>query len=132
LVYSESTIDEFGLPLKSDETRGRILDGKDALQLTGVPAAFGAPLISSLVAGFSSSMTTSTSETFGVGTRTEMPSNLPFRLGQDECDRLGGSGRGWDHREVHQHGRRRRVLVREIEDDLIVSCRSGSSSSAPS
>ena len=44
-------------------------------------AAFMAAFTASSVAGFSSSAVRSTSETFGVGTRTAMPSSLPFSAG---------------------------------------------------
>src|SRR5438093_1041769 len=44
-------------------------------------ASFMAAFTFSSVAGFSSSTVRSTSETFGVGTRTAMPSSLPFSAG---------------------------------------------------
>ncbi len=44
-------------------------------------AAFIASLISSLVAGFGRFTSSDTSDTFGVGTRIEVPSSLPFSSG---------------------------------------------------
>src|SRR5262245_8760851 len=78
LVNGASKIDEWGLPLKSEET-------SSSSQYCRIPlsdpsaAAFIAALIASGVADFSNSAARSTTETLGVGTRIAMPSSFPLR-----------------------------------------------------
>src|SRR6267142_4277678 len=79
-VYSASTIDECELPLKSTETRGSSQNSRIPRN-SALAAAFNAPFTSSVLVCFSTSITTSTNETFGVGTRTAIPSNFPFSSG---------------------------------------------------
>src|SRR5215204_4744575 len=81
LVYSASTIEEFEFCLKSEETSG----SSEKLRIpasSSFAASLRALLTSSVVVSFSTAMTTSTSETLGVGTRTLMPSNFPFNSGR--------------------------------------------------
>src|SRR5437763_4471603 len=68
-VYSASTIEELELPLKSDETSGSSENARMPFN-SSLAASLSALFTSSLLVSFSTSMTTSTSETFGVGTRT--------------------------------------------------------------
>src|SRR4029077_15704907 len=87
LVYSASTIEEFELPLKSADTKGSSLNARIPLS-SPLAASFRAWLTSSVVVSFSTSITTSTSDTFGVGTRTLIPSNLPFSSGKTNATAL--------------------------------------------
>ena len=73
-------MDECGSPLKSTETSGFFDSSR--MPLSGPPAAASnAAFTSSALAGFSTSATRSTTETFGVGTRMAIPSSFPFRSG---------------------------------------------------
>src|SRR6266576_6162831 len=74
-VYSASTIEEFELPLKSTETKGSS-QNESMPRSSSLAASLSARLTSSAVVCLSTSITTSTNETFGVGTRTEIPSNF--------------------------------------------------------
>src|SRR4026207_2011972 len=79
-VYSASTIDEFELRLKSIDTNGSSQKSRIPRN-SSFAASLKARFTSSAVVSVSKSITTSTSETFGVGTRTEIPSNFPFSSG---------------------------------------------------
>src|ERR1700761_7261971 len=80
LVWASENLDEAGLWLKSLDT---------SLSLTMSRMPFSGPLAAALIALLISSTEValpaqnfrSTSDTFGVGTRTEMPSSLPFSSG---------------------------------------------------
>src|SRR5579871_609416 len=80
LVYSASTIDEFGLPLKSIDTSG-------AVEYARIPfigpsaAALKAPFTSSAVVFLLSTAARSTTDTLGVGTRMAKPSSRPLSSG---------------------------------------------------
>src|SRR5581483_11575520 len=79
-VYGASMIDECGLPLKSIDTSSSV--DTAMMPLSGpFAAAEKAAFTSGAVAGLFRIAARSTSETFGVGTRTEMPSSLPFNSG---------------------------------------------------
>ncbi len=68
LQNGASIIDEYGFPRKSMETSGSSEYWR--MPFSGPSAAFlNAAFISSVVVGFSSTTTRSTSETLGVGTR---------------------------------------------------------------
>ncbi len=58
-------------------------------------------------------------ETLGVGTRREKPSSLPAGLRDDQLEGLGGAGGAGNHAEGSGAGTAQ-VLVREVEDDLVV------------
>src|SRR5467141_4643879 len=68
LVYSESTMEEFELPLKSAETSSSSVYARMPF-MGPFAAAFRATLTASLVAGFSTNTVRSTTLTLGVGTR---------------------------------------------------------------
>ena len=79
-VFSASTIEEAGLPLKSMETSGSSDTWSIPFNLP--EAAFlSSELTASFVVSFSVCTTTSTIETVGVGTRMARPSSLPFSSG---------------------------------------------------
>src|SRR6266850_3575568 len=86
-VYSASTMEEFEFRLKSLDTRGSSQNWRIPFN-SSLEASFSARFTSSPVASFSISITTSTNETFGVGTRTEIPSNLPFNSGKTRATAL--------------------------------------------
>src|SRR6185295_9531522 len=79
-VWSSAKEDEAGLWLKSTDTS---LSGTTSSTPLSGPsaAALMALLISSTEVGRLATNFRSTSETLGVGTRTEMPSSLPFNSG---------------------------------------------------
>src|SRR5580704_15125893 len=77
LVYPESTMEEFGLPLKSAETSSSSVYASTPF-IGPLAAALRAVLTDSTVAGFSTKTVRSTTLTFGVGTRMAYPSSLPF------------------------------------------------------
>ena len=79
-MYALSTIDEFALPRKSIETSGSSHMARIPLSLP-FAASLSAALTSSPVVLLSTTALRSTIDTFGVGTRIEMPSNLPFSSG---------------------------------------------------
>src|SRR5215469_11596019 len=80
LVWSSAKLDEAGLWLKSTDT---------SLSRTTSRIPLSGPEAAAIMAWFTSSTFVarletnfrSTSDTLGVGTRTEMPSNLPFNSG---------------------------------------------------
>src|SRR5260370_2872757 len=76
-VDGASTIEESGLPLKSDDTSSPSSNPRYPFSGPLSDAAFRAAFTSSLVAFFSTSATRSTTETFGVATRTANPSSFP-------------------------------------------------------
>src|SRR6266403_3541561 len=71
-VYSESTIEEFELPLKSAETSSSSVYPRIPF-IGPCAAAFSAALTLSFVAGLSTNTVKSTTLTFGVGTRMAYP-----------------------------------------------------------
>ena len=73
----------------------------------------------STVMGFSLMKVRSTTETLGVGTRMAKPSSLPASLRNDQLEGLGGAGGAGNHGEGGGAGAAQ-VLVREVEDDLVV------------
>ena len=77
IVKSASTMELRGSELKSQDTNGTSDTPKIPFN-SPAAALRNASLISSLVAGFSSSQTRSVADTSGVGTRYAKPSNLPF------------------------------------------------------
>src|SRR4051794_28026388 len=79
-VFPASTMDEFGFPLKSIDTSGSSLNARIPCN-SSFAASFRAWLTSSADVDLSTFITTSTRDTLGVGTRTEMPSNFPFNSG---------------------------------------------------
>ena len=79
-VYDASTIEEWGLPLKSIETSGSS-DNWRMPASRPLAAAPKAALTSSALAFLSTSATRSTTDTFGVGTRIAMPSRRPCSSG---------------------------------------------------
>src|ERR1043166_8851502 len=97
-VLSASTIEELSFLRKSTETSGSSEKARMP-RSSSLAAFFSAALTSSLVVSRSTSITTSTSETFGVGTRTLMPSNLPLSSGS---------------------ARAPKVFVRQVEQLLVV------------
>src|SRR4029077_8304881 len=79
-VYGMSTIDECGLPLKSIETSSSYEQAR--MPFNGPSAAaWSAPLTSSAVTFLLRTAARSTHDTFGVGTRIEMPSSFPLSSG---------------------------------------------------
>ena len=61
----------------------------------------------------------STTDTFGVGTRIDMPSSLPLSSGRDhEADGLGGTGRCRDHRHRCRAGAVE-ILVHRVQRRLV-------------
>ena len=80
MVSGASTIEEFGFPLKSLDTSSSSVT--DRMPLRSLAAASRrASLIVSADTGSLVMTARSTSETSGVGTRNEMPWNLPFSSG---------------------------------------------------
>jgi hypothetical protein len=82
IVRDESMVDETSLHLKSTETSGTSQTAR--MPLSGPSAAFlKAALTSSAVMPFFATlMTRSTTETFGVGTRSAIPLSFPFNCGR--------------------------------------------------
>ena len=130
-VYGASTIDECGLPLKSIDTSGSV----DVL--AGCPSAArrrrlerGVDLV-----GRTSSCRRAPrgrrTETFGVGTRIAMPSSLPFSSGSTSPTAERRAGRRRDDRQ-RRGARAAQVLVRQVEQLLVVRVGVASSSSSPS
>src|ERR1700729_4229212 len=81
LVWSSAKLDEAGLWLKSTDTSLSCTTSRMPLSGADEAAAMIAWLISSAVVGRLEMNFRSTSETLGVGTRTETPSSLPFNSG---------------------------------------------------
>src|SRR5918996_3533541 len=79
-VDGRSTIEEWGLPLKSTETSSSSVASRIPRSLPAA-ASRKASLIACTVAGFPTSTVRSTTDTFTVGTRMAMPSSLPLRCG---------------------------------------------------
>src|SRR5512140_444091 len=80
LVVFASSVQEYGLPVKSTDTRSSSVTA--TMPLSGPSAAArNAPFTASIVVARSTSTTRSVNDTSGVGTRTEMPSILPFTSG---------------------------------------------------
>ena len=75
-VWVKSKIELAGLWLKSIETSGSSLVSSTPFE--PVAACWIAPLISAISVSRAASNLKSMSETFGVGTRMEVPSSLPF------------------------------------------------------
>src|SRR5204863_1405483 len=84
-VYSESTIDEFELPLKSAETSSSSVYPRIPF-IGPFAAAFNAAFTDSFVAVLSTNTVRSTTLTLGVGTRIAYPSSLPFNSGITKCN----------------------------------------------
>src|ERR1700744_3081221 len=82
LVWSSAKLDEAGLWLKSTDTNLSCTTSRMPFSGPEAAAAMIALLISSAVVGRLETNFRSTSETLGVGTRTETPSNLPFNSGK--------------------------------------------------
>src|SRR6185437_6594026 len=81
LVWSSAKDDDAGLWLKSLDTSGASTTSRMPLSAPAA-AALIAPLISSTLVGRLATNLRSTSDTFGVGTRTETPSSLPLSSGR--------------------------------------------------
>src|ERR1700712_1288063 len=80
LVWSSAKLDDAGLWLKSDDTSFSCTTSR--MPFSGpAAAALMALLISSTLVVRAAQNFRSTSDTLGVGTRTEMPSSLPFSSG---------------------------------------------------
>src|ERR1700681_2211224 len=87
LVYPESTMDEFELPLKSADTSSSSVYPRIPF-IAPLAAEFNAALTDSTVAGLSTNTVRSTTLTFGVGTRMAYPSSFPFSSGITRCNAL--------------------------------------------
>src|SRR3989338_11010212 len=80
-VERASTIEEWGSPLKSEETSGSSLT--ERIPFNAPSAAFRrASLIAEADAVLATAQTKSTQETFAVGTRIAIPSIFPLRSGR--------------------------------------------------
>ena len=80
MVSGASTMEEYGLPLKSAETSSSSVTARMPFRSLAA-ASRRASLMVSADTGSRVITARSTSETFGVGTRSEMPWNLPFNSG---------------------------------------------------
>src|SRR5580698_11608348 len=81
-VMGASTIDDRESPLKSDDTSSCSSKPRYPFSGPDSDAFFSAAFTSSLVVFFSTHATRSTTETLGVGTRMEKPSNFPASSGR--------------------------------------------------
>ena len=81
-VNGASKIEEWGFPIISVETTGRVEYSTTLFILSSFAALFTVLLISSIVTLFSHLKKLSTTELSGTGTRMAIPSSFPFNSGR--------------------------------------------------
>ena len=106
------------MPRKSIETSGSVTNCMMPFKGPS-EAAFSAPFTSSAVTFFSTSDVRSTTETFGVGTRIEVPSILPFSAGSTSPTAFAAPV-VVGMIDMRRGTRAPQILVRQIEEVLIV------------